>query len=67
MTKYKVFTRRPWKRNKAWPGGWEPFGGAPKRTVERGLTLDEARRRCEAENKGKERAPGHSGGQIDGY
>jgi hypothetical protein len=56
MTKYRVFTGRPWKRNPAYPQGWEPYGGAPKRTVVRGLSYDEAKRRCEAENKGKDRS-----------
>jgi hypothetical protein len=61
MTKYRVFLRRPWKRNPAYPQGWEPFGGARKRTLERGLTLDEARRRCATENEGKPRGvPGQT-------
>lgn len=58
MTKYRVFKRRPWKRNPAFPGGWEAWGGAPKHTVERGLTYDEAKRRCAAENKDIPRTPG---------
>jgi hypothetical protein len=56
--KYRVFKRRPWKRNPSWPGGWEPFGGARKRTVDKDLTIDEARRLCEQGNKNVERKPG---------
>jgi len=55
---YRVFKRRPWKRNKSWPQGWEPFGGARKRTIEHGLTYAEALRTCENRNAGKVRAPG---------
>jgi hypothetical protein len=55
---YRVFTRRPWRRNAAWPGGWEPFGGARKTTLERGLSLEEAKRRCAEGNKNVKREPG---------
>jgi hypothetical protein len=48
---YRVFKRNPWKRNKAWPGGWEPHGGARKQTVRRGVDLETARRICAEGNK----------------
>lgn len=44
--KYNVFKRRPWKKNPAWPGGWEPEGGARKTTVRRGVDLETARAIC---------------------
>lgn len=52
---YRVFKRKPWKRNPAYPSGWEPNGGARKQTIERGLSLDEARRTCARGNEGQER------------
>lgn len=48
---YHVFKRRPWKRNKAWPCGWEPHGAARKTTVRRGASLQEARRICAEGNQ----------------
>ncbi len=43
---YRVFKRNPWRRNPAWPGGWEPNAGARKLTVRRGLALEDARKLC---------------------
>lgn len=60
MTKYRVFKRRPWKRNPKYPGGWEPHGGARKVTVRNGLSLAEARSMCEEANKNTPRKPGAS-------
>lgn len=48
---YRVFKRRPWKRNKAWPQGWEPDGGACKTTVQSGVGIETARRICQEGNQ----------------
>jgi hypothetical protein len=50
METYRVFKRRPWKRNKSWPNGWEPHGGARKTTVRWGCSVEEARRICKEGN-----------------
>lgn len=60
MTTYRVFTRRPWKRNPKFPQGWEPHGGARKTTVEKAVTLEQAKRLCKAGNAGKPRKPGQT-------
>jgi hypothetical protein len=41
-----VFSRNPWKRNKAWPEGWEPNAYARGRTVKRGLSREAALALC---------------------
>ncbi len=46
MITYRVYKRRPWKRDARYPGGWSPNGGARKTTVRRGVELAEARRIC---------------------
>lgn len=45
MTTYRTFTRSA--RN------WDEFRTARKQTVDRGLSLDEARRACEAFNSSR--------------
>lgn len=49
---YRVFTRRWWKDNPAWPNGLEPDGGARKYTLHRNIkTYGEAREICEEYNR----------------
>lgn len=40
---YYVFTRVWWKPNPSWPDGREPYAGAPRRTIAKGCTYEEAR------------------------
>lgn len=50
-TSYRVFVRDWWRPAEAgeagWPGGRVPYPGAPKRTLARGCTEEEARALCE--------------------
>ena len=55
METYFVFKRRPWRRNKQWPGGWEPFGGARKTAVRKGVSLEQAQEICREGNANIER------------
>ena len=42
---YRVFARRWWKHNPAWPDGREPDATGRKRTIARNVkTIEEARR-----------------------
>jgi hypothetical protein len=48
---YRVFHRRWWRNNPAWPNGREPDGGAKKSIIARNVaTEDEARAICAAWN-----------------
>jgi len=50
----EVFKRRAWKRNKSWPGGFEPYHG--RRThVAYVETADQAREICIPANKERTR------------
>lgn len=51
----RVFKRSTWKRNKAWPGGYEPYGRGTKRTVCHVNTEEEAREICIPANKERTR------------
>lgn len=53
---YHVFKRCAWKPNPSYPQGWEPFGGADKETVARGVSLAEAKRACNEANEGLDRS-----------
>lgn len=43
-----VFKRKAWKRNKNWPGGYEPHVG--RRTIVAEVDIDTARRMCKEHN-----------------
>ena len=45
-TLYDVFVRDWWKPNPARPNGREPYAGAPRRYLARGVTFEEAREMC---------------------
>jgi hypothetical protein len=48
---YRCFVRNWWKLNPSWPGGLEPDGGAPKRTIAKNVKTEaEARRICQEYN-----------------
>lgn len=49
--RYRVFKRRPWKRNSAWPRGWEPNGRAHKTVVNTDVSLEAAQFICSEGNK----------------
>lgn len=49
MSTYTVFVRTWWKLNPSWPDGLEPHPGR-KKTLRRGLTLEEARMLCRTYN-----------------
>lgn len=42
MATYKVFSRKAWRVNSSWEGGFEPHGAARRTTMYTGLTRDEA-------------------------
>lgn len=42
----RIFKRSVWKRNKDWPGGWEPKGDGRKTTVKFTDSIEEAREIC---------------------
>lgn len=46
MSRYLVFSRTWWKENPSWPDGLEPDGAAPRRTIGRADTIEEAREMC---------------------
>ncbi len=54
---YKTFLRSA--RN------WEEFSSSKKRTVDRGLTYDEARRACQAYNKSRTPAQVRAGTKLE--
>lgn len=58
---YRVFVRNAWKSNPSWPGGREPFGGAPKTTLARKLSFSAARDMCEVYNQN------HNPGKLGRY
>lgn len=47
--RYRVFTRRWWKDNPAWPNGLEPHAGR-KRELARNLSREEAYEYCRRYN-----------------
>ena len=56
-TLYDVFVRDWWKPNPARPNGREPYAGAPRRYLARGVTVEEAREMCKEYNDGHDPGP----------
>lgn len=54
---YACFTRVWWKHNPSWPNGREPYAGAPKRYLARGMTYEEAREFCQEWNASHDPGP----------
>lgn len=52
MNRYRIFKRRWWRPNAAYPGGREPYPGR-KLTLRYTPTLDAARAYCEAWNQNR--------------